>query len=85
MMREVVDHGHPAALADDLLAAPDAAELGQRRRALLEADAGRMREEEHAEGVAGVDAAWGVEVHLADGARALAHGEARAAVVAQIV
>jgi hypothetical protein len=32
MMREVVDDGHAASLADHLLAAADAAELGQRRR-----------------------------------------------------
>ena len=84
MMREVVDHRDAAALADDFLAAADAAELGQRRRSLLEADAGRMREEQHAEGVPGIDAAGRVEADLADRARALAHGEARAAVVAEV-
>src|SRR5439155_1743667 len=66
MVGEVVDDGHPADRANHLLAPPHAAELRQRGRPVLPADADLARDQEDAERVARVDRAGRLEREAAD-------------------
>src|SRR4029077_12977802 len=68
----------------DLLPAPDATELAQRRRSLFPADPGFDGEQQDAERVAGVDRPRQLERHAAHGTTALPDREACRAVVFQV-
>jgi hypothetical protein len=79
MVREVVDHGHAARLAADLLAALHATEAREGGRRLLDRDAESGRGGKRAERVLDVEAAVHRQHGLRDRAAAAQDLEARAA------